>query len=137
MPKPALQVVLTGAEIPQRRHLAQALQQVLNGLRVEASVLTPSLPSDLASSPHEATHLLWMQADSSPWRQPLHELQRAYHVVQGEPAEALKQCIYALLSPDQAQAWARQAPLVRWQGVCEACGDADCEQRLFSGLLKG
>jgi nicotinamide riboside kinase len=33
-------------------------------------------------------------------------------------------------------AWdASPAPAVRWQGVCERCGDADCEHRLFTGLL--
>ncbi len=137
MPKPALQVVLIGAEISQRQHLAQALQQVLRTLASEVSLHIPPHPDDLTACPADAAHLLWTQANSGPWRQQLHVLARPYQVVHGEPTEALRQCIYALLPPAQAQDWARQMPPVRWQGVCETCGDADCEQRLFSGLLKG
>ncbi len=136
MPAPALQVVLTGAEHSQRQHLAQALQQVLAQLGCQSELLTPSQPSELASCPPEATHLLWTGVGASDWRQQLHALKRAYQVVQGEPADALKQCVYALLPPALAQDWARQLPPVRWQGVCETCGDAACEQRLFSGLLQ-
>lgn len=34
-----------------------------------------------------------------------------------------------------AWAWPPRAPQApRWQGLCEACGDPDCERRLFSGL---
>lgn len=137
MPKPALQVVLIGAEQLQRQHLAQTLQQVLHSLGIEASLHIPPFPNDLASCPSEAAHLLWAQADTSAWRAPLHLLERPYQVVQGDSLQALKQCLYALLPPALAQEWARQAPPVRWQGVCETCGDAACEQRLFSGLLKG
>jgi hypothetical protein len=71
------------------------------------------------------------------WRSELQRLQRGFQVLHGEGPEALKQCIYALLPPHLAQDWARQPVLPRWTGVCETCGDADCEQRLFSRLLQG
>ncbi len=136
MPSPVLQVVLTGAELGQRQHLAQALQQVLQTLGLQPQWHLPEHPHNLAACPPEALHLLWTAQSSAPWRAQLHQLQRDYKVVQGSGEESLKQCLYALLPPEQARDWARPMPPTRWSGVCETCGDADCEQRLFSRLLQ-
>ena len=133
----ALQVVLTGADLGQRQHLAQALQQVLHSLGLQPHLHLPPHPEDLAACPPDALHLLWTAQPRATWRAQLHQLQRDYKVVQGFGEETLKQCLFALLPPELARDWARQLPPVRWQGVCETCGDAACEQRLFSGLLQG
>lgn len=136
MSAPALEVVLIAATHSQAQHLAQTLRQVLHTLGFSPQLHTPELPTDLSHYPAQASHLLWAWSDSDPWRQALQELQRGYQVVHGHAEEALKQCMFALLPPKQAQGWARQPVLPRWQGVCETCGDAACEQRLFSRLLQ-
>ena len=128
---------MIGAEFNQRQHLAQALQQVLQRLGFEPHLHLPERPQDLADCPEQAAHLLWTLHGSSEWRSPLTRLKRPYQVVQGTGEEALRQCVYALLPPALAQDWARQPVAPRWQGACETCGDADCEQRLFSRLLQG
>ena len=140
MSSAARHVVLMGAPWTDRQHLAQALQDVLQRLQQAATLHCPSSPAELHTLPLGAQHLLWNPAGSlmqDDWRFELQRLQRSFQVLHGEGPEALKQCVYALLPPHLAQDWARQPVLPRWTGVCETCGDADCEQRLFSRLLQG
>lgn len=139
MPSPDRHVVLMGAPLTQRHHLARALQDVMQRLEQPCILHCPAFPLELAALPPHAQHLLWNPLGSLPledWRGELQKSKRSFQVLHGEDSEALKQCIYALLPPYLAQDWARQPPLPRWTGVCETCGDADCEQRLFSRLWK-
>ena len=120
------------------RHNGQ--HSLLQGLQQDASLHCPATPAELHALPLAAQHLLWNPAGTlmlDDWRSELQRLQRGFQVLHDEGPEALKQCIYALLPPHLAQDWARQPVLPKWTGVCETCGDADCEQRLFSRLLQG
>ena len=61
-----------------------------------------------------------------------------YQVIR--PPDTLQQALHAIgrallpLAPSLAQPLMRAEVPPRWQGVCEGCGDPDCEYRLFSGL---
>ena len=134
-----MQVVLAGGDLLARQHMAHALQQVLHSLGLTAHLVCPDKPEALTRHALPGTYLLWHATDGqhAVWRSGLHALGVPYQVVLGDASEALKQAIYALLPPEQAQGWARQEAPPRWVGVCEACGDASCEQRLFGRLLSG
>lgn len=59
-----------------------------------------------------------------------------FHVVYGQGDVRLNNALLALSNhAPQMQAF-RQEIAPRWQGVCETCGDGECEHRLFSQLLK-
>jgi hypothetical protein len=128
-----------GAPLLERQHLAQALQEVLHQLEQTCTLHCPTAPDALGELPSGAQHLLWQPdgAMHTDWRAELHQLNRPYQLVYGTDLEALKRCVYALLPTHLAGDWARQSVLPRWTGACETCGDADCEQRLFSRLLQG
>jgi len=136
---PDIPVVLTGGSLLARQKLALALQPVLQSLGHKAQLVCPDAPESLGLSPLPCQYLLWQSTagQHALWRSALHALGVPYQVVQGDATEALKQAVYALLPPEQAQGWARQEAPPRWMGVCEACGDASCEQRLFGRLLNG
>jgi len=136
----ARHAVLMGAPWNDCPHLSPALQVVLQHLQQDPPPHCPATPAELNALPLGAQHLLWNPAGGlvlDDWRRELLRLQRSFQVLHGEGPEALKACVYALLPPHLAQDWARQPVLPRWSGVCETCGDADCEQRLFSRLLQG
>lgn len=127
-----------GAPWSNRLQLSRALHDVLERLKQSATLHCPCTPAELNALPAEAQHLLWNPAGrwiQDDWRAEMQRLQRSFQVLHGEDTEALKQCIYALLPPHLAHDWARQPLLPKWTGVCETCGDADCERRLFSRLL--
>lgn len=139
MPAHLSQVVLMGGAHRERVHLAQTLQQVLQSLGHRVAVTSPDAPEAWPSSLAPPSQcLLWqtLGAEHVPWRQALHAWGTPYQVIHGDGPQALKQAVYALLPPEQAHGWARQPVQPRWTGVCEACGDAACEQRLFGRLLE-
>lgn len=134
-----MQVVLAGGDWLARQHMAHDLEQVLHSLGVTALLVCPDKPEALTRHVSTGSYLLWHASDGqhAAWRSGLQALGVPYQVVQGDASDALKQAIHALLPPEQAQGWARQEAPPRWVGVCEACGDASCEQRLFGRLLHG
>lgn len=134
---PQSRVVLTGGDLLARQHLAHALHPVLQALGFMAELVCPNTPESLTQVRLPCHYLLWHanQGQHAQWRVGLSALGVPYQVIQGGLHQALKQSVLALLPPDQAQGWARPTVAPSWTGVCEACGDASCEQRLFGRLL--
>ena len=96
MSSAARHVVLMGAPLTDRQHLAQALQDVLQRLQQDATLHCPTSPAELNALPLGAQHLLWNPAGSlmqDDWRSELQRLQRSFQVLHGEGPEALKQCV--------------------------------------------
>ena len=71
-------------------------------------------------------------------RQMLTQAGLSYQVVYGKHEERLKNAMFSLARqvPKWSQQLERPEPPVRWSGTCETCGDAGCEHRLFTALLK-
>ena len=61
-----------------------------------------------------------------------------YQVVYGTGDERLKNALFCIgrQAPEWAKQLERPEPPTRWNGLCETCGDGDCEHRLFTDLLK-
>ena len=61
-----------------------------------------------------------------------------YRVVYGEGQEWIQNALFCIAekAKENLQAFERPAPIVRWLGTCESCGDADCEHRLFTKLTE-
>jgi hypothetical protein len=136
-----MDIVLLGLAPPQQQHLASTLSQALSDLGYPTQIHLPIHIQDFQALPQQARILLC--ASSSPeenqplWRELLFAQGLPFQVVHGQGENLLEQCLLALLPPNIAVGLSRQELPARWQGVCEACGDPDCEKRLFSGLLQG
>ena len=72
--------------------------------------------------------------------QQLRELGLAHTPLHGELPAQVRQCLLLARHRALQLGWTwpelaeLQAPRPRWQGLCEACSDPDCEHRLFSRL---
>jgi hypothetical protein len=136
-------VVLTGGSVRARQSLAAKLQQTLLAQSLAFDFFCPATPQDLADTPANGRHLLWLNPEDTTarlvhmgWRDQLHELQRNYQSLHANEANVLEQAVYALIN-GQVQAMKRPEIEGRWQGVCECCADPACEQKLFGRLLQG
>jgi len=136
-----MDIILLGLTPPHQQHLSSKLSQALAGLGYPAHIHSPTHTHDFETPPEQA-HIL-LCATTSPeenhllWRELLLTQGLPFQVVHGHGENLLQQCLLALLPPNTAIGLARQELPMRWQGVCEACSDPDCELRLFSGLLQG
>jgi hypothetical protein len=135
-------VVLTGGSVRARQSLAAKLQQTLLAQSLAFDFFCPATPQDLADTPANGRHLLWLNPEDTTarlvhmgWRDQLHELQRHYQSLHANEANVLEQAVYALIN-GQVQAMKRPEIEGRWQGVCECCADPACEQKLFGRLLQ-
>jgi hypothetical protein len=135
-------VVLTGGSVRARQSLAAKLQQTLLAQSLAFDFFCPATPQDLADTPANGRHLLWLNPEDTTarlvhmgWRDQLHELQRNYQSLHANEANVLEQAVYALIN-GQVQAMKRPEIEGRWQGVCECCADPACEQKLFGRLLQ-
>jgi len=60
----------------------------------------------------------------------------AWRVIYGRGEERVRNALEAVA---EIAPWAWTPPAQaepRWRGLCETCGDPDCEQRLFTGLME-
>ncbi|WP_310626327.1 ATP-binding protein [Limnohabitans sp.] len=86
-----------------------------------------------------------LQRDGPHVREPVdqkvrHMLSQAnlpYQVVYGSGPQRLENALFCMgrQAPQWAKQLARQESPTRWSGLCETCGNGDCEHRLFTGLL--
>ena len=136
-------VVLAGGSVLVRQTLAAKLQEVLLEHSLCFDFFCPATPQDLADTPANGRHLLWLNPEDTTarlvhmaWRDQLHELQRHYQSLHANEANVLEQAVYALIN-GQVQAMKRPEIEGRWQGLCECCADPACEQKLFGRLLQG
>jgi hypothetical protein len=66
----------------------------------------------------------------------------AFQVVYGDANQRLQEAQYAVAkrlrvhSPELAANLMREEITPRWQGLCDACSDPDCEHRLFRRLVR-
>jgi nicotinamide riboside kinase len=62
-----------------------------------------------------------------------------YQVVYGTNEQRIENALFCIgrQAPDLAELLERPEPPIRWSGLCETCGDGDCEHRLFTSLVKG
>ena len=151
-----MDIVLLGLSPPRLQHLATALEPALKAFAPRATLHIPQ--SQTAWTPPSLSSRILLcvnpedAGNAQTWRAMLLAQGLPFQVIHGIGQELVTQCLLALLPPDcfnpsgfamtsamasDLEGFARQALPVRWQGVCETCGDPDCEQRLFSGLLQG
>ena len=138
-----LRIVVAGAQSERVGALVQALATLLPP-PLEATAWSDATPL----SGHDVVLLLGLQqphalcsAQDADIRQRLLQDGVSFQVIHGEAATLLQHARHAIarsLAASHAQ-WAqtfmREETMPRWQGVCEACSDPDCEHRLFRRLL--
>ena len=141
-PAQAIEVVIVGADHPQRLALAEALQRDLTTHTAPHRFHCPTRAEALAKAPAHACHLLWLSPspqaafmDLQPWRETLHRLGRPYQTVRGDLPTAQAQARWALLH-DQPHAMARKVSQRHAWLDCECCSDPKGEQGLFARLLQ-
>ena len=135
-----MDIVLLGLSPPRLQHLATALEPALKAFAPRTTLYIPQ--SQTAWTPPSLSSRILLcvnpedAGNAQTWRAILLAQGLPFQVIHGIGQELVTQCLLAILPP-ALQGFARQELPVRWQGVCETCSDADCEQRLFSGLLQG
>ena len=106
-----------------------------------AALIFRETPDDAASlrvaSDRDLLVLLGATAPTAQaaWRTHLANSGWPFQVLYGEAPQALKNLAFAWSSHVRSQSALRPEILPRWEGVCEACSDPECEHRLFSRLL--
>jgi hypothetical protein len=62
-----------------------------------------------------------------------------YQVVYGTGEQRLDNALFCIArqAADLTKQLERPEPPTRWSGPCDACGDGECEHRLFTSLVKG
>ena len=142
-----MDIVLLGLSPHRLQQLAAALGPAVTQFAPNWTLHTPhhSPQSDSAWTPPSLSSRILLcvnpedAANAQAWRAILLAQGLPFQVIHGVGEALVAQCLLAVLPPDVSSTagLARQALLVRWQGLCETCSDPDCEQRLFSGLLQG
>ena len=121
-----MNIAIVGAPRSGKTHLTQALQQQRpdlqfsdapslsqHGAAFDLILLTGlDLPGHDTPEQHAADSALRTQLDQAGW---------SYRVVYGLGDQRLHQAL-RLISPEES-------PPPRWTGLCERCGDPDCERR--------
>ena len=124
----------------------QALTQTLAHANAHIRLRRPSSAEALtAPGPRDLILLLSDPDHPDPapvdWRAQLHAHGWSYQVVWGQGDNSLHSALLAMAAHAHALGEdalpLRAPPPVRWHGVCESCGDADCEHQLFGRLLQG
>jgi DNA replication protein DnaC len=140
-----MDIAILGAPQTGKTQLAQALRTHLMRLKLDLNIHDAALPEppqkhvlvllcglDLApASEHQ------LAADTA-IRALLQRHKHMFQVVYGEGLQRLENALYCLARqlPQLTHGLARQEVIAKWQGMCETCGDGECEHRLFTQLVQ-
>ena len=139
-----MKVAILGASMTGKTELSLALQKFLQTHHIQIEVIdSPDIPAiepkdivllcglDLASS-KEAQSNQDQEVRTSLLKQDI-----AFQVVYGQGPQRLQNALFCLANhmPQWAKTLRGLDLPARWTGLCEKCGDGQCEHRLFTQLV--
>ena len=146
-----MRVLVAGAQTTHVEDLLQTLPATLppsvtcSAWNVDCSATGHALTADdvvlLLGLGPQGTHDPVLTLADETLRTQLMSMGVSFQVIHGDANQHLQEAQHAVaqrlrpLDPERAARWMREDIAPRWQGVCDACSDPDCEHRLFRRLI--